>query len=117
MRLRDVSPAHHRLLANLASGISGLLEAAFVDLRDGNDAHIGVALREGSRNVVIELPVALLAQAEEDPGGRELLRTRVKARRDRMMFKTPPAPLPKKIAPMFGPGPSRGGGGFRGGRR
>ena len=32
IRLRDVSPAHHRLLASLASGISGRLEAQFVDL-------------------------------------------------------------------------------------
>jgi hypothetical protein len=105
------------LLATLASAISGRLEAQFIELPDRDGAHIGVALREGSRNVVIELPVALLAQAVDDPGGREMLRTRVKARRDRMMFKTPPAPLPKKIAPLFNPAPSRGGGGFRGGRR
>ncbi len=115
MRLRDVSPAHHRLLAQVATGISARLEAQFVELPAGNDAHIGVALREGSRNVVIELPFALLAHAVDDPGGREVLRTRVKARRDRMMFKTPPAPLPKKIAPLFNPGPDRRG--FHGGRR
>jgi hypothetical protein len=115
MRLRDVSPEHRRLLAHLASAISGRLEAHFIELPDGDDDHIGVALHEGSRNVVIELPVAMLAHAVDDPGGRELLRTRVKARRDRMMFKTPPAPLPKKIAPMFSPAPT--GGGFRGGRR
>ena len=115
MRLRDVSATHHRLLTSLASGISGRLEAHFVELPDGGDAHIGVAMKEGQRNVVIELPVTMLAQAAEDPGGRELLRTRMKARRDRMMFQVPPAPLPKKIAPLFNPGPPRGG--FRGGRR
>jgi hypothetical protein len=114
MRLRDLSPTHHRLLAHLASGISARLEAHFVELPKVDDAHVGVALREGSRNVVIELPVSLLAQAEEDPGGREVLRTRMKARRDRMMFQTPPAPLPKKIAPLFNSGPPRGG--FRGRR-
>lgn len=117
MRLRDVSPAQHRLLADLASGISARLDAAFIELPDRKDAHIGVALREGARNVVIELPVAVLEQAVETPAGRELLRTRMKARRDRMMFKIPAAPLPKKIAPLFSPGPTRGGGGFRGGRR
>jgi hypothetical protein len=117
MGLRDVSQAHQRLLANLASGISGRLEAHFVELPEGDDARIGVALREGSRNVVIEVPVAMLTQALEDPAGREALRTRMKARRDRMMFKTPPSPLPKKIEPLMGAaGPSRGGG-FRGGRR
>jgi hypothetical protein len=115
MRLRDVSSAHHRLLADLASGISSRLDARFVELPDADDAHIGVALREGSRNVVIELPVALLVHAVAEPGGREVLRTRVKARRDRMMFTSPPAPLPKKIAPLFSPGPPRDG--FRGGRR
>jgi hypothetical protein len=116
MGLRDVSQTHHRLLASLASGISGRLEAHFVELPDGGDARIGVALREGSRSVVIELPVAMLTQALEDPAGREALRTRMKARRDRMMFKTPPPPLPKRIEPLMGvAGPPRGG--FRGGRR
>lgn len=115
MRLRDVSPTHHRLLADLASGISGRLEARFVELPDVGEARIGVALREGPRSVVIELPVALLAQAIDDPSGREILRTRVKGRRDRMMFTSPPSPLPKKIAPLFNPGPPRDG--FRGGRR
>ena len=110
MRLRNVSPAHHRLLQDLASGISSRLEGAFIELPDGGDAHIGVALREGSKKVVIELPVSMLEHAVQDASARELLRIRVKARRDRMMFKTPPAPLPKKIAPLFGPGPARGGG-------
>jgi len=115
MRLRDISPEHRRLLAQLASGISGRLEADFVDLPGGDDANVGVALREGTRNVVIELPIALLAHAAEDRVERERLRTRMKARRDRMMVKTPPAPLPQNIPPMFSAGPPRGG--FRGGRR
>jgi hypothetical protein len=115
MRLREISPVQHRLLEQLASGISTRLEAQFVELADRDDAHIGVMLKEASRQVVIELPVAMLTQAD-DPGGREQLRTRMKARRDRMMFKTPPAPLPKNVAPLFHPGPPRGGG-FRGGRR
>jgi hypothetical protein len=114
MRLREISPVQHRLLEQLASGISTRLEAQFVELADRDDAHIGVMLKESSRQVVIELPVAML-QAE-DLAGREQLRTRMKARRDRMMFKTPPAPLPKNVAPLFHPGPPRGGG-FRGGRR
>ncbi len=87
----------------------------FVELPASNDAHIGVALHEGHRNVVIEMPVAVLVQATEDPNGREILRTRIKARRDRMMFRVPPRALPKDIAPLFNPGPPRGG--FRGGRR
>lgn len=113
MRLRDVTPAHHRLLADLASGISGRLEAQFVELPAPDQARIGVTLREGRRSVVIELPIALLTQAIEDPSGREVFRTRLKSRRDRMMFTSPPPPLPKKIAPLFNPGPPRD----RGGRR
>jgi hypothetical protein len=115
MRLREISPVQHRLLEQLASGISTRLEAQFVELADRDDAHIGVMLKEASRQVVIELPVAMLTEAD-DLAGREQLRTRVKARRDRMMFKTPPPPLPKNVAPLFHPGPPRGGG-FRGGRR
>lgn len=115
MRLRDVSAAQQRLLADLASGISGRLEVHFVELPNQGDAQIGVAMREGSKSVVIELGIDLLAQAMEDPAGREVLRTRMKSRRDRMMFQPPPARLPKKIAPLFDSAPSRGG--FRGGRR
>lgn len=109
MRLRDIPPAHHRLLAQIASGISGRLDARFVELPgDAPDAQIGVELHEGSRNVVIELSVDLLIRAIEGPGGREALRTRVKARRDRMMFKTPP-PLPRKVAAISDGGSSRHG--------
>jgi hypothetical protein len=116
MRLRDVSPAQHQLLAQLASGISGRLEVRFMEVADEDQAQIGVALREGSRSVVVTVPFALLTQAVDNAAGREQLRTRLKARRDRMMFKTPPAPLPKHIAPLLtSVGPPRGG--FRGGGR
>jgi hypothetical protein len=115
MRLSEISPAQRRLLGELASGISDRLEAHFVELPGVNDASIGVALREGTCNVVVEVPLAILVQATTDASGREVLRTRLKARRDRMMFRTPPRALPKSIAPMFNPGPPRGG--FRGGRR
>ena len=91
------------------------MEAHFVELPGADDARIGVALSEGARNVVIEVPLAVLLQATADVTGREILRTRMKARRDRMMFRVPPRALPKDIAPMFSPGPPRGG--FRGGRR
>ncbi len=115
VRLNDISPSQRRLLSEIASRISDRLEAHFVQLPASNDAHIGVALHEADREVVIEIPVAILLQATEDPNGREILRTRIKARRDRMMFRTPPRALPKNIAPLFSPGPPRGG--FRGGRR
>jgi hypothetical protein len=117
MRLSEISHAQRRLLNDLASRISDRLEAHFVELPGTDDARIGVALSEGDRNVVIEVPLAILVQATADVAGREVLRTRMKGRRDRMMFRAPPQALPKDIAPMFNPGPPRGGGGFRGGRR
>jgi len=117
MRLSEISPSQRRLLTELASRISDRLEAHFVELPAGDDARIGVALHEGNRKVVMEVPVTLLAEAVDDPTSREQLRTRLKARRDRLMFRVPPPALPKKIAPLFSPGPPRGGGGFRGGRR
>ena len=116
MRLNELSPSQRRLLADLAGGISPRLEAHFVELPGADsDARIGVALHEGNRKVVIEVPLAILLNAAEDTSGREIFRTRMKARRDRMMFRTPPRPLPKDIQPLFNSAPPRGG--FRGGRR
>jgi hypothetical protein len=118
MRLNEVTPAQRRLITDLASRISERLEAHFVELPEADDARIGVALHEGNRKVVIDVPVSLLIEAGDDPTAREQLRIRLKGRRDRLMFKMPPPSLPKKIAPLFSPGPPRaGGGGFRGGRR
>jgi len=116
MHLNEISASQRRLLAEVTSRISDRLEAHFVELPGGDDAHIGVALHEGDRRVTIEVPLAILIQATEDPSGREILRTRIKARRDRMMFRTPPRALPKEIPPMFSPAPPRAGFG-RGGRR
>lgn len=115
MRLAELSTSQRRLLTEVAGRISDRLEAHFVELPGADAEHIGVALHEADRRVVIEIPIAVLIKATQDAAGREVLRTRIKARRDRMMFRLPPRPLPKDIAPMFSPGPPRGG--FRGGRR
>jgi hypothetical protein len=76
MRLNEISPAQRRLLSELASGISDSLEAHFVELPAVKDASIGVALREGTCNVVVEVPLAILVQATTDASGREILRYR-----------------------------------------
>lgn len=115
VRVGEVSTPQRQMLGEIARAISDRLEIEIVGLRNAGDDHIGLALREGERNVVIEMPLAAIAQATADPIGREILRTRIKGRRDRMMFRVPPRALPKNIAPLFGPGPSRGG--YRGGRR
>jgi hypothetical protein len=115
VRANEIAMSERRMLAELARGISDRLEAEFVPVPNAGDDRVGIALREGDRNVVIELPLATIAQAAADPIGREMLRTRIKGRRDRMMFRVPPRALPKNIAPLFSPGPPRNG--FRGGRR
>src|SRR5436189_274144 len=81
--------------------------------------NVGVTLRERRRHVVMEVPGALLAQAADDLSAREMLRVRIKTRRDRMLFQAPPRPLPKNIASTVMPGgfgAHRVGGGPRGWR-
>jgi len=61
-----------------------------------------------------------LLQAVGDLGARESLRIRIKAARDRMMFRPPPVPLPRHIEAALDPASSRfrfgGGNNFRSGR-
>jgi len=115
VRLNELTASHRRLLSDVVPRISSRLEAHFVELPEADQAHIGIALHEGSRAVTIEMPLAVLIEALESANGREVLRTRIKGRRDRMMFKTPARALPKDIAPLFHPGAPRNQ--FRGGRR
>lgn len=117
MRLREIGAPQHRLLKELSGQISNRLEVEFRELPDGDGPSIGVELQERGHRVVMELPVALLLRAEADQSAREAIRVRIKSRRDRMLFRPPPEPLPKRIAALadpggfrFGPGrgPSRG---------
>src|SRR5205809_856291 len=70
----------------------------------------------GGGSGTLEVPAALLRRADAEADAREALRQRIKATRDRMLFRAPPPPLPKNIAaagdPAFfrsrGPGPGRG---------
>jgi hypothetical protein len=52
----------------------------------------------------MEIPAALLMQAAEDLTAREAIRVRIKSRRDRMLFRVRPGPLPKHIATAPTPG-------------
>jgi hypothetical protein len=115
MRLNEISAQQRRLLSEVSAQISGRLEAHFVELPAADDSHIGIALHQADRKVIIEVPLAILVEALDSANGREVLRTRIKARRDRMMFKGPGRAFPKDIEPLFNAGPPRNG--FRGGRR
>lgn len=103
MRLTDLTPAHRRLLDELSGQISTRLEAHFTEIPGADGQHIGISLRERGCAVVIEVPTSLFEDAAENTAARATLRTRIKARRDRMLFRPPPAALPKHIAPMSDP--------------
>jgi len=120
LRLKDVTESHRRLLRDLTTRISRALEAEFSELPDADGPSVGVILRERRREVTLEIPATLLTEAAGDATAREAIRVRIKARRDRMLFKAPPSPLPKHIATVPGAMPfgfGRGGGGGPRGRR
>jgi hypothetical protein len=124
MRLREITPAHQRTLRELSARISKGLEAEFSEL-PVEGPNVGVRLQERGKKATMEIPGLLLQQAEDDAAARETIRVRIKATRDRMLFKPPPMPLPKKIAAAPDPSSTRfgmgfgggGGGNRRGGRR
>ena len=124
MRLREITPAHQRTLRELSARISKGLEAEFSELPI-EGPNVGVRLQERGRKATMEIPGLLLQQAEDDASARETIRVRIKATRDRMLFKPPPMPLPKKITAAPDPSSTRfgmgfgggGGGNRRGGRR
>jgi hypothetical protein len=116
---RQVSAAQHRLLAQVVGRISGRLEIVVDEGGEADKPNIGVSLRERGHSVSMEVPYALIDQAESDPMAREALRVRLKGRRDRMLFRPPPVPLPKNIVQSresFMPRHMGGGGGPRGRR-
>jgi hypothetical protein len=121
VRVKDITASHQRLLRDLTNRISNALETEFSDLPGTDGPSVGVILRERRREVVMEIPGALLTQAMDDLAAREAIRVRIKGRRDRMLFQAPPSPLPKRIAAAPTPGSmpfgfGRGGGGPRGRR-
>lgn len=119
MARRQVTAAHQRLLGSLSGRISSRLELVVDDAGETDEPNVAITLRERGSSVSMEVPFALLEQAEADPTAREALRIRLKARRDRMLFRPPPAPLPKNIVESresFMPRSFGGGGGSRGRR-
>lgn len=103
MRASQATAAQQALLVGLARTISDRLEAEFIDPGDVGGPNVGVCLRERGRTVAMEVPAALLEQADVDRGSREALRVRLKGRRDRMMFRPPPAPGPRNVVSSIDP--------------
>lgn len=104
MRLRDVTTAQRALLASVSQRISRRLEATFTDPAEIDGPNAAIQLRERGRGLVMEVPETLLIDATNDVAAREAFRVRVKARRDRMLFREPPARLPRKIERAEQPG-------------
>ncbi len=102
-----MSDAHRRLLRELAQRISTRLDAEFTDVPGSDGQRLGVALRERGKACSVELSMAQLLSAVDDLGARESLRVRLKAARDRMMFRPPPVPLPRHVEAALDPGSSR----------
>jgi hypothetical protein len=117
VRLKEVGDAQRRLVDELAGKISHRLEVVFRELPSADGPNVGLALQERGQRVTMEIPVALLRSAGQDPTAREEIRVRIKARRDRMMFRSHPAPLPKHIQAIADAPFARFGGGHRRGRR
>jgi len=111
VRLRDVTTAQRTLLTAVSQGISRRLEASFTDPADLDGPNAAIHLRERGKRLVMEIPETLVIEATTGTAARESFRVRVKARRDRMLFRAPPAPLPKRIDRAEEPGFFRRSGG------
>ena len=111
-----ISP-RQRLLQELTGRISNRLETEFSELPDADGPNVGIRLRERNRTTFMELPGPLLVHAGADATAREAVRVRIKATRDRMLFRAHPSPLPKHIATAPDPGGGRFGRGAGNTRR
>ncbi len=116
MRLKELTNSHRELLRTLTSRISNRLETDFTEVAGGTGPNVGIELRERGHRIVMELPSTVLLTAHDNVTVREQMRIRIKAGRDRMLFRPGPIPLPKRLEPTpIPPAFSRGGPGGGGG--
>jgi len=117
VRLDPITAAQHRLLAELTGRISTRLAAEFEKRSSPESLNIGVTLQERGKSTRLDIPFALLQEAEGDLAARDALRVRIKSVRDRMLFRPPPSRPRADIAPMADPTVWNRGGFGRGGGR
>src|SRR5207245_1222222 len=100
--LREIGDAQQRLLRVLTQRISTRLDAEFTEPVGAESPNIGIALSERGRSAALEVPAILLLRADAEADAREALRQRIKATRDRLLFRTPPPrpPPPATLAPL-----------------
>jgi hypothetical protein len=90
VRLAAITAAQRRLLTALTGRISTRLAAEFEMLSRPESPNVGVILAERGKRGRLEIPYALLHEAESDLIARDALRVRIKAARDRMLSRPPP---------------------------
>lgn len=105
------------MLAELTGRISTRLDAEFEKVPRPDSVNIGVTLKERGKSGRLEVPLALLLEAEADLTARDMLRVRIKAVRDRMLFRPPPERPRADIKPLGDPAMWNRGGFARGGAR
>ena len=103
MRFDATTAAQHRLLIELTGRISTGLATEFEKRSGPEGPNIGVTLAQRGKSGRLEIPYALLQEAESDLIARDALRVRIKAARDRMLFRPPPARPRTDIAPLGDP--------------
>jgi hypothetical protein len=91
------------MLAELTGRISNRLETEFERVARHESPNVGVTLQERGKSGRMEIPYALLQEAEADLRARDALRVRIKSARDRMLFRPPPSRPRADIAPLADP--------------
>jgi hypothetical protein len=117
VRLDAITASQRRILPELTGRISNRLAAEFEKAARPESPNVGVTLQERGKSGRLEIPYALLQEAEADLAARDALRVRIKSARDRMLFRPPPSRPRADIAPLADPVVwNRGGFGSGGGR-
>jgi hypothetical protein len=105
------------MLAELTGRISNRLATEFEKPVRPESTNVGVTLRERGKSGRLEIPYVLIQEAESDVTVRDGLRVRIKAARDRMLFRPPPPRPRTDIEPLGDPAFwNRGNFGRNGGR-
>jgi hypothetical protein len=105
------------MLAELAGRISNRLAAEFEKPARPESTNVGVTLKERGKSGRLEIPLVLIQEAESDVTVRDGLRVRIKAARDRMLFRPPPSRPRTDIEPLGDPATWNRGNFGRGGGR
>jgi hypothetical protein len=103
VRLDAITASQRRLLAELTGRISNRLATEFEKGTRPESPNVGVTLEERGKSGRLEIPYTLLQEAESDLPARDALRVRIKAARDRMLFRPPPSRPRANIAPLADP--------------